>query len=111
MYLSMFTAKSYEELEKIIGESKEGKKMYEELKRLGIDDKYNAYYDAEIVHKKEMNSARYEGRLEGKQEGVQVGSRNREVEIARNMLSCGEDISKIVRYTGLSRKEINKLIV
>ena len=43
--------------------------MYEELKRLGIDDKYNAYYDAEIVHKKEMNSARYEGRLEGKQEG------------------------------------------
>ncbi len=75
MYLSVFTAKSYEELEEIIGESEEGKKMYEELKRLGIDDKYNAYYDAEIVHKKEMNSARYEGRLEGKQEGVQVGSR------------------------------------
>ena len=87
MYLSVFTAKSYEELEEIIGESEEGKKMYEELKRLGIDDKYNAYYDAEIVHKKEMNSARYEGRLEGKQEGVQVGSRNREVEIAKNLLN------------------------
>ena len=43
--------------------------MYEELKRLGIDDKYNAYYDAEIVHKKEMNSARYEGRREGMQAG------------------------------------------
>ena len=77
--------------------------MYEELKRLGIDDKYNAYYDAEIVHKKEMNSARYEGKREG--------SRNREVEIARNMLRSGEDISKVTKYTGLSRKEINKLIV
>ena len=94
----MFTAKSYEELEKIIGESKEGKKMYEELKRLGIDDKYNAYYDAEIVHKKEMNSARYEGRREN------------QLEIAKNMLNSGENISKVTKYTGLSQKEVHKLV-
>ena len=98
----MFTAKSYEELEKIIGESKEGKKMYEELKRLGIDDKYNAYYDAEIVHKKEMNSARYEGKQEG--------SKNREVEIAKNLLNMSLSVEDVMKATGLSRKEINKLV-
>ena len=107
MYLSMFTAKSYEELEKIIGESKEGKKMYEELKRLGIDDKYNAYYDAEIVHKKEMNSARYEER----KEGMRVGSKNREVEIAKNLLNMKLPIEDVIKVTGLSKKEVNKLMV
>ena len=98
----MFTAKSYEELEKIIGESKEEKKMYEELKRLGIDDKYNAYYDAEIVHKKEMNSARYQGRLEGKQEG--------HMEVARNLLHMKLPVEDVMKATGLSRKEVNKLV-
>ncbi len=80
--------------------------MYEELKRLGIDDKYNAYYDAEIVHKKEMNSARYEGR----REGMQAGKKENQLEIARNMLRSGEDISKVTKYTGLSQKEVSKLV-
>ena len=81
--------------------------MYEELKRLGIDDKYNAYYDAEIVHKKEMNSARYEGR----KEGIRVGSKNREVEIAKNLLNMKLPIEDVIKVTGLSKKEVNKLMV
>ena len=72
--------------------------MYEELKRLGIDDKYNAYYDAEIVHKKEMNSARYEGRREN------------QLEIAKNLLNMSLSVEDVMKATGLSRKEINKLV-
>ena len=76
--------------------------MYEELKRLGIDDKYNAYYDAEIVHKKEMNSARYEGRSEGRREN--------QLEIAKNLLNMSLPVEDVMKATGLSRKEINKLV-
>lgn len=41
----------------------------EKLKELGLDDKYGALYDAKIVHKKEINSARNEGYSDGKKEG------------------------------------------
>ena len=35
------------------------------LKELGMDDEFGMYYDAEIVHRKEVNSARSDGRKEG----------------------------------------------
>lgn len=67
-YVAMLTAESFEELEKIV----------EKLKELGLDDKYGAYYDAKIVHKKEINSARSEGYIDGKKEGI--------ISIAKTML-------------------------
>ena len=39
--------------------------IMEKLKQLGLDDKFGMYYDAEIVHRKEINSARSDGRREG----------------------------------------------
>ena len=35
------------------------------LKQLGLDNEFGMYYDAEIVHRKEVNSARSDGRKEG----------------------------------------------
>ena len=61
----MLTAESYEEMERIVGDLKEGKLIMEKLKQLGLDDEFGMYYDAEIVHRKEINSARKEGRKEG----------------------------------------------
>ena len=40
------------------------------LKQLGLDDEFGMYYDAEIVHRKEVNSARSDGRKEGRKEGA-----------------------------------------
>ena len=51
-YLSMLTATSFKELEKIVGDLEEGRKIMEKLKELGLDDKYGALYDAKIVQKK-----------------------------------------------------------
>lgn len=48
----MLTAESYEEMEKIVGDLKEGKIIMEKLKQLGLDDELGAYYDAKIVHRK-----------------------------------------------------------
>ena len=78
----------------------------EKLKELGLDDKYGALYDAEIVHKKEINSARNEGYSDGKKEGKKDGI----TFVAKTMLKSGESISKIKDYTGLKEKDILKLI-
>ena len=100
-YLSMLTANSYEEMDEIIGDLEEGRIIMEKLKELGLDDKFGMLYDAEIVQKKEVNSARSEGRKEGAKE--------REKSIAKAMLKAGESVSKIMSYTGLKKKDIQLL--
>ena len=105
-YLSMLTAKSYEEMEKIIGDLKEGKIIVEKLKELGLDDKFGMYYDAEIVHKMEVNSARSDGRKEGRKEGA----KEREKSIAKNLLKMNLPTNDIMKATGLSKKQITMLM-
>ena len=105
-YLSMLTADSYEEMEKIVGNLEEGKIIMEKLKELGLDDEFGAIYDEEIVHKMEINSARSDGRKEGRKEGA----KEREKSIAKSMLKAGESVSKVMNYTGLKKKEIKMLM-
>ena len=42
-------------------------------------------------------------------EGIQEGFDKRNLEIAKNMKSEGESVEKIIKYTGLSKDEIEKL--
>lgn len=44
-----------------------------------------------------------------REEGYREGLDKRNIEIAKNMKNDGEPIEKIVKYTGLSEEEINKL--
>ena len=74
----------------------------EKLKELGLDDKFGMFYDAEIVHKKEINSARRDGRKEG--------ANDERKSIAKAMLKAGESVSKVMNYTGLKKKEIKMLM-
>ena len=69
----------------------------EKLKELGLDDEFGMYYDAEIVHKKEINSVRKEG------------ANNEKKLIAKTMLSKKMDIPLISEITGLSKKQILSL--
>ncbi len=78
----------------------------EKLKELGLDDKFGIYYDAEIVHKMEVNSARSDGRKEGRKEGA----KEKEKSIAKNLLKDGLPIPKVCEYTGLSKKQIARLM-
>ena len=109
-YLSMLTAESYEEMERIVGDLKEGKIIMEKLKQLGLDDEFGAYYDAEIVHRKEINSARSDGRKEGRKVGRKEGANDERKSIAKAMLKAGESVSKVMNYTGLKKKEIKMLM-
>ena len=105
-YLSMLTAESYEEMERIVGDLKEGKMIMEKLKQLGLDDEFGMYYDAEIVHRKEINSARSDGRKEGRKEG----SKEKAKSIAKNLLKDGLPIPEVCKYTGLSKKQVSMLM-
>ena len=98
----MLTAETFEEMEKIVGDLEEGRKIMDKLKELGLDDKYGALYDAEVVHKKEINSARREGKIEGKREMT--------TSIAKSMLEKEIDIPLISELTGLSKKQIARLM-
>ena len=105
-YLSMLTAESYEEMERIVGDLKEGKIIMEKLKELGIDDEFGMYYDAEIVHRKEINSARSDGYNDGKQEGKREGRKDTATSIAKSMLAKKMELPLISELTGLSQKQI-----
>ena len=113
-YLSMLTAESYEEMERIVGDLKEGKIIMKKLKELGLDDEFGMYYDAEIVHKKEINSARsdgyndgkQEGKREGKKEGKKEGRKETATSIAKSMLAKKMELPLISELTGLSQKQI-----
>ena len=105
-YLSMLTAESYEEMERIVGDLKEGKMIMEKLKQLGLDDEFGMYYDAEIVHRKEVNSARSDGRKEGRKEG----SKEKAKSIAKNLLKMNLSVKDIMKATGLSKKQITTLM-
>ena len=88
-FLSMLTAESYE-------------MIMEKLKQLGLDDKFGMYYDAEIVHRKEINSARIDGRKEGSKEKAKS--------IAKNLLKMNLSVKDIMKATGLSKKQITMLM-
>ena len=59
------------------------------------------YYDYEEAHKQDLEAS-YDT-------GLEQGSKQKELEIARAMLSDGDSIDKVSRITGLSIDEIEKL--
>ena len=109
-YLSMLTAESYEEMERIVGDLEEGKIIMKKLKELGIDDEFGMYYDAEIVHRKEVNSARSDGYNDGKHDGRKEGSKEKAKSIAKNLLKMNLSVKDMMKATGLSKKQITMLM-
>ena len=49
------------------------------------------------------------GKQEGRQEGREEGERKKAIETAKKMKNDGVEINIIMKYTGLSREEIEKL--
>ncbi len=82
----------------------------DKLKELGIDDEFGAYYDAEIVHRKEINTARSDGYNDGKQEGKREGRKDTATSIAKNLLKMNLSVKDIMKATGLSKKQITTLM-
>ena len=82
-------------------------------------------YDAEVIKQMEMQDMKRQGLSEGYdagrndgydagieqgiEQGIETGERNKQLEIAKNMLNKNIDIETIISCTGLTKEEINNL--
>ncbi len=108
---------SEEELEKIIGSDVIIKKAYEELNRFNWSEKEFIAYEQEIkrildeqaVLAQKLDDATEKGREEGIQIGHEKGRKEREIEVAKNLLKAGVSIDIIAQTTGLTVNEVKDL--
>ena len=77
-----------------------------ELEKLKLNDEFKAYYDYEAVIRKEKNSEYASGR----DDGLAEGANKEKLAIAKIMLQGKESLDKIMKYTGLSKKELTMLL-
>ena len=66
-------------------------------------------YEESLKHYMDIKNVVDTSRLEGIQEGIQEGKQQEKFEIAKMMKLDGEQVEKIVKYTGLTKEEIEKL--
>ena len=93
-----------EERNKVIKEAKKEVEYLtgdEEVKRLAeLREKW------EMDRNSEIGQAQKEGEAKGKAEG----KIEEKVEIAKNMLKDGMNLEVVIKYTGLSKKEVEELL-
>ena len=105
--LALLHANSYEEMRIIASNNKEALNIVDSLERLSMRQDFMGVYDAEKVHRKEINSARSEGYDSGYDEGVLKGK----LQSAQAMFNDGVSIENISKYTGLSVEEIKNYCI
>ena len=59
--------------------------------------------------KNSVDTAKREGIAEGMEKGMKKGMNQKALDIARNMLADGVDINLIMKYSGLTQEQIEKL--
>ena len=103
-----------EEIDKLAEGDVELMEVANELKRLSLDINTVGFYDAAEEMEKMMNSLKAEGEKDGikkgVKQGIKQGTSNEKKSIAKTMLKAGESVNKIMSYTGLSKKQIAKLM-
>lgn len=85
---------------------KEAKEKYDEL----LTD----YTEAKLALSRQMyimdmNSAKKEGYEDGIEAGIEVGEKQKQIEIAKNLLKEKLSVEVIMRTTGLTKQEIEEL--
>ena len=74
-------------------------------KNLNVNQMVNAYCDI----RNSVDTAKREGIAEGMEKGMELGMNQKALDIARNMLADGVDIILIMKYSGLTQEQIEKL--
>lgn len=104
--LLILRLRKIEEIENIAKGDVELMEVANKLKELSLDINTIGLYDEEEDRKKMMNSLRAEGETIGEKKGA----KEREKAIAKSMLAKNMDIPLISELTGLTKKQITKLI-
>ena len=79
-------------------------------KRLSLDINTVGFYDEAEEMEKMMNSLKAEGERNGIKKGIKQGASNEKKSIAKSMLAIKMDIPLISELTGLSKKQIARLM-
>lgn len=111
--LSMFTAKSYEEMSLISEGNKERVAVMEFLKRLGSDTEFVDYYDHEEferAERAELLSEIDKARDKGHAEGHEAGKKEERKIIIKSLIEGGMSIEKISSILKISIDDINSLL-
>jgi len=62
-----------------------------------------------ILAEMDRNQEKYAARMEGRDEGLDEGRKESKIEIAKTLKEIGDPIEKIMKVTGLTKEEIEKL--
>ena len=95
-----------EEIEKIAEGDVELMEVANKLKDLSLDINTIGLYDEAEDNEKMMRSLREEG----EKDGIEKGANNEKKSIAKNLLNMGISKKDIMKATGLSKKQIARLI-
>lgn len=86
----------------------------ETIEEFSSNDEIMAHFNSEkdlmAIRKGEMSELREAAIKEGLEQGIQEGEKNKQIEIAKNLLNENSDVNFISRVTHLSEEEINKLL-
>ena len=74
-----------------------------------MEEEWVYAYDQDIVRKKTENSIKKESYEHGIEEGMELGSKEKQIEIAKNLMNLNLSINDIIKATGLTKEEIIKL--
>ena len=98
------------EVTKIMEENENIKEAKEELDRISQDDILRRMAFKAELERMDHAQLMYEARRDGKKEGIEQGAKEKEVQIAKNMLKEKASIEFIIKVTELTKEEIEKLV-
>ena len=98
------------EVTKIMEENENIKEAKEELDRISQDDVLRRLAFKAELERMDNEQMMYEARRDGKKEGIEQGAKEKELQIAKNMLKKGMNVSDIIEITGLTKEEVEKLV-
>lgn len=87
-------------------------KLDVELNEWRMKQKMREYEASKMAYrdiKNSIDTAKQKGIEEGMKKGMEKGMNQKALDIARNMLADGVDINLIMKYSGLTQEQIEKL--
>ena len=77
-----------------------------------VEERYISFEASKMAYrdiKNSVDTAKREGIAEGMEKGMELGMNQKALDIARKMLADGVDINLIMKYSGLTQEQIEKL--
>ena len=108
-YLTLLATDDLNNLKEIAGEDNVMKKIVDDLKDLSNDSEVISAYEKEKIERYALDVALKETSEKSKKEGKIEGKKERNIEIAKNLLKENVDLNIISKTTGLSLEELEKL--